>query len=87
MGKGDKSLIHADGQQVVALAIVAVAAGSIVWRLTGQIRGFRSHPDRPNGSGCDGCGTGDEGARADSQPLVQIALRAPVRLRRPTDKS
>ena len=81
--------MHIDGQQIVALGIVAVAAAAIGRRLWGQVAAFRRRPERGDGGGCDGCpssGASKSGASkvpAAPAPLMQIQTRPPLHLRRP----
>lgn len=73
-----------DGQQVIALGIVAVAAFTVGRRLWGQVAAFRGRPGRAGGSGCDGCpSSGAAKTRTTSSPLMQIQTKPPVHLRRP----
>jgi len=78
--------MHVDGQQIVALGIVAVAALAVGRRLWGQVAAFRSRPGRAGsgGSGCDGCpSSGAAKTGTTSSPLMQIQTKPPVHLRRP----
>ena len=78
--------MHVDGQQIIALGIVAVAASAIGRRLWGQAAAFRSRPGRGDGGGCDGCpsaGASKSKAPAAPAPLMQIQTRPPLHLRRP----
>ncbi len=75
--------MHVDGQQIVALGIVAVAALAVGRRLWGQMAAFRGKSGRA-GSGCDGCpSSGAAKTPVTSSPLMQIQTRPPVHLRRP----
>lgn len=79
-------MMHVDGQQIVALGIVAAAAVAVGRRLWGQVVAFRSRPGRAGngGSGCDSCpSAGNAKTRAISSPLMQIQTKPPVHLRRP----
>lgn len=78
--------MHIDGQQIIALGIVAVAAFAVGRRLWGQVAAFRSRPGRAGntGSGCDGCpSAGGAKPQTTSSPLMQIQTRPPLHLRRP----
>ncbi len=76
--------MHVDGQQIIALGIVAVAAASVGRRLWGQAAAFRRRPGRGDGGGCDGCPSGGAPeAPAAPAPLMQIQARPPLHLRRP----
>ena len=79
-------MMHVDGQQVIALGIVAVAMFAVARRLWGQVVAFRSRPGRTGngGSGCDSCpSAGAAKTRTTSSPLMQIQTKPPVHLRRP----
>jgi len=84
--------MHVDGQQIIALGIVAVAASAIGRRLWGQAAAFRRKPGRGDGGGCDGCPSGGASksgaskskAPAAPAPLMQIQTRPPLHLRRPS---
>ncbi len=81
--------MHVDGQQIVALGIVAVAAFAVGRRLWGQAAAFRGRPGRTRngGSGCDGCpSSGAPKMQTTSSPLMQIQTKPPVHLRRPPAK-
>ena len=78
--------MHIDGQQIIALGIVALAAFAVGRRLWGQVAAFRSRPGRAGsgGGGCDGCPSGGAAKpSATSSPLMQIQTKAPIHLRRP----
>ncbi len=79
--------MHIDGQQIVALGIVAVAAFAVGRRLWGQAAAFRGRPGRMGNtaSGCDGCPSAGATPKAQttSSPLMQIQTRPPLHLRRP----
>ena len=78
--------MHIDGQQIIALGIVAVAAFAVARRLWGQAAAFRGRPGRAGGgSGCDGCPSSGSSPKAQttSSPLMQIQTKPPVHLRRP----
>ena len=78
--------MHVDGQQIVALGIVAVAALAVGRRLWGQVAAFRGRTGRAGGgSGCDGCPSSGASPKtaAASSPLLQIQTKPPVHLRRP----
>jgi hypothetical protein len=79
--------MHVDGQQIVALGIVAVAALAVGRRLWGQVAAFRGRPGRAGtgGSGCDGCPSSGATPKTQttSSPLMQIQTKPPVHLRRP----
>lgn len=78
--------MHIDGQQIVALGIVAVAAFAVARRLWGQAAAFRGRPGRAGngGSGCDGCPSGGAAkTQTASSPLMQIQTKPSVHLRRP----
>ena len=76
-----------DGQQVIALGIVAVATGAVGRRIWGQVAAFRGKPGRggASSSGCEGCPSSGTNAKAKtmSTPLMQIQTKPPVHLRRP----
>jgi hypothetical protein len=77
-----------DLQQVIALGIVGVAAGSLAWRLWRQVRAAR------DGDTCGGCGVCGKpalrpnGVRPAPQatPLVSLSA-APGRRSRPANPS
>jgi len=78
--------MHVDGQQIIALGIVAIAAFAVGRRLWGQIAAFRRRPGRTGsgGGGCDGCpSAGTAKPSATSSPLMQIQTKPPIHLRRP----
>ena len=77
--------MHVDGQQIIALGIVAVAAFAVGRRLWRQAAAFRDRPGRAGGAGrCDGCPSGGASQTpAASAPLMQIQTKPPVHLRRP----
>lgn len=77
--------MHIDGQQLVALGIVAVAAFAVGRRLWGQMAAFRGKGRAGSGgSGCDGCPSSEAAkTQAASSPLMQIQTKPPVHLRRP----
>lgn len=74
-----------DGQQIIALGIVAVAAVAVGRRLWGQVTAFRGKPGRGGAasSGCEGCPSSGAAAKGASSPLIQIQAKPPVHLRRP----
>jgi hypothetical protein len=74
------SIMHIDGQQVAAFAIVAVAALSVGRRMAGQFAAFRASNKSSGCGGCDGCGSTK--VTKSEAPLVQIQTRPPVRLKR-----
>lgn len=76
--------MHVDGQQIIALGIVAVAAFAVGRRLWRQAAAFRDRPGRAEGGGCDGCPSGGASKTpAASPPLMQIQTKPPLHLRRP----
>ena len=75
--------MHVDGQQIITLGIVAVAAFAVGRRLWRQAAAFRSRPGRGEGGGCDGCPSGGASKTpSTSSPLMQIQTKPPVHLRR-----
>ena len=78
--------MHVDGQQIIALGIVAIAAFAVGRRLWGQVAAFRRRPGRASsgGGGCDSCpSAGAAKPSATSSPLMQIQTKPPIHLRRP----
>ncbi len=75
--------MHVDGQQIIALGIVAVAALAVGRRLWRQASAFRARPGRGDGGGCDGCPSGGASKTPAAPPLMQIQTKPPVHLRRP----
>ena len=71
--------MHVDGQQIIALGIVAVATAAVGRRLWAQIKAFRTPRRRP---GQDGPPRHRPTPPAAS-PLVQIQRKPPVHLKRP----
>lgn len=79
--------MHIDWQQIITLAIVAVAAYAVGRRLWSQIAAFRAKPGA-FGGGCAGCSSSGaaepaSGHHAAPTPLLQIQARPPAHLRRP----
>lgn len=70
--------MHADGQQIVALCVVAAAAVAVGRRLGAQIAAFRG-PRRRAGK----AGAAPHAVPPSSPPLIQVQLKPPVHLRRP----
>ena len=80
----EEKTMHIDGQQVIALGIVAVAMFAVGRRLWGQVAAFRAKPGRGGGGGCDSCpSSGASKTPSTASPLMQIQLKPPVHLRRP----
>jgi len=80
--------MHSDGQQIIAMGIVAAAALAIGRRMWGQVAAFRTKPGRGGtaASGCDSCPSNAQPAvkpRVTSSPLMQIQTKPPLHLRRP----
>ncbi len=69
---------HADGQQVIALGIVAAAAFAVGRRLWGQIAAFRAPRHRTAAPRPHG-----KAAAPTSSPLIQIQRKPPAHLKRP----
>ena len=76
--------MHMDAQQITALGIVAVAAAAVGRRMYTQIAGFWNSKSAGCG-GCDGCGPKKENAAPSPPTLVQIQIRPPKRIQRPSD--
>ena len=68
--------MHIDGQQIIALGIVALAAAAIGRRLWSQIAAFRA-PKRRVGP------SAPAKPPAASPPLIQIQRKPPVHMKRP----
>lgn len=78
--------MHTDGQQIIALGIVMVAAFAVGRRLWGQVAAFHGKPGRGGtiSSGCDNCPSNSAGKpQMASSPLMQIQTKPPLHLRRP----
>ena len=70
--------MHMDGQQLVALGIVAVAAVAVGRRLGAQIAGVRTPRRRPGKTAA-----GPRPAQPSSSPLIQVQLKPPAHMKRP----
>ncbi len=68
-----------DGQQIAALAIVAIAAFFVLKRLWGQLLAFRSRPARRKPS----LSASAKPQPPRPQPLIQIQTAPPRHMKRP----
>ena len=78
-------MMHIDWQQIITLAIVAVAAWAVGRRMWDQIAAFADKSGK-SGGGCAGCPSSGAAKPASGQspaPLLQIQARPPAHLRRP----
>ena len=70
--------MHTDGQQIIALSIVAVAAAAVGRRLWAQVAAFRP-PSRRTGQSAPA----KRPAAPTASSLIQIQRKPPVHLKRP----
>jgi len=77
--------MHIDGQQVIALSIVAVAAGVVGRRMIGQVAAFWTKDKSSHCGGCEGCGPAKAASEAKAPQLVQLQMTAPKRIKRPSN--